>query len=51
MDLNDLNKVWQVNPLKKIGEDDSRKVLEKIAKQVQPIMRKRRWKVETLSEF
>lgn len=51
MDLNDLNKVWEVKPLKKIGEDDARKVLEKIAKQVQPIMRKRRWKVETLSEF
>lgn len=51
MDLNDLNKVWEIKPLKKIGEDDARKVLEKIAKQVQPIMRKRRWKVETLSEF
>lgn len=51
MDLNDLNKVWEIKPLKKIGEEDARKVLEKIAKQVQPIMRKRRWKVETLSEF
>ncbi|XP_056167943.1 DNA-dependent metalloprotease WSS1-like [Syzygium oleosum] len=51
MDLNDLNKVWEIKPLKKIGEEDARKVLEKVAKQVQPIMRKRKWKVEILSEF
>jgi len=51
MDLNDLNKVWEIKPLKRIGEDDARKILEKVAKQVQPIMRKRRWKVNVLSEF
>lgn len=51
MDLNDLNKVWEIKPLKKIGEDDARKILEKVAKQVQPIMRKRKWKVHILSEF
>ncbi|KAJ4836095.1 hypothetical protein Tsubulata_043045 [Turnera subulata] len=51
MDLNDLNKVWEIKPLKKIGEDDARKILEKVAKQVQPIMRKRKWKVRILSEF
>ncbi|KAK3427854.1 hypothetical protein EUGRSUZ_F03997 [Eucalyptus grandis] len=51
MDLNDLNKVWEIKPLKKIGEEDAREVLEKVAKQVQPIMRKRKWKVEILSEF
>lgn len=51
MDLNDLNKVWEIKPLKKIGEEDARKVLEKVAKQVQPIMRKHKWKVEILSEF
>lgn len=51
MDLNDLNKVWEIKPLKKIGEEDARKILEKVAKQVQPIMRKRKWKVRILSEF
>ncbi|XP_017423979.1 DNA-dependent metalloprotease WSS1 isoform X2 [Vigna angularis] len=51
MDLNDLNKVWEIKPLKRIGEDEARKILEKVAKQVQPIMRKRKWKVNVLSEF
>nr|GMD77089.1 DNA-dependent metalloprotease WSS1-like [Ipomoea batatas] len=51
MDLNDLNKVWEVKPLKKIREDEARDLLEKVAKQVQPIMRKRKWKVKVLSEF
>jgi hypothetical protein len=51
MDLNDLNKVWEIKPLKKIGEDDARIILERVAKQVQPIMRKHKWKVKILSEF
>ncbi|RAL43816.1 hypothetical protein DM860_014317 [Cuscuta australis] len=51
MDLNDLNKVWKVKPLQKIREDEAREILEKVAKQVQPIMRKWNWKVELLSEF
>ncbi|KAK9091876.1 hypothetical protein Syun_026787 [Stephania yunnanensis] len=52
MDLGDLNKVWEVKPLKrKPGEDEARKILEKIAKQVQPIMRKHKWRVKVLSEF
>ncbi|KAL0354405.1 UNVERIFIED_CONTAM: DNA-dependent metalloprotease WSS1 [Sesamum radiatum] len=51
MDLNDLNKVWEVKPLKKVREDEAREILEKVAKQVQPIMRKRKWKVRVLSEF
>uniref|UniRef100_A0A2P2K1E2 Uncharacterized protein n=1 Tax=Rhizophora mucronata TaxID=61149 RepID=A0A2P2K1E2_RHIMU len=51
MDLNDLNKVWEVKPLKRIGEDDARRILEKVAKQVQPIMYKHKWKVKILSEF
>ncbi|XP_068653160.1 DNA-dependent metalloprotease WSS1 [Aristolochia californica] len=51
MDLGDLNKVWEVKPLKKIGEDDARKILERIAKQVQPIMWKHKWRVKLLSEF
>ncbi|TKY47986.1 DNA-dependent metalloprotease WSS1 [Spatholobus suberectus] len=51
MNLNDLNKVWEIKPLKRIGEDEAMKILEKVAKQVQPIMRKRKWKVNVLSEF
>lgn len=51
MDLNDLNKVWEVKPLKKPREDEAREILEKVAKQVQPIMRKHKWKVTILSEF
>ncbi|KAF8414250.1 hypothetical protein HHK36_002250 [Tetracentron sinense] len=51
MDLGDLNKVWEIKPLKKVGEDEARKILEKVAKQVQPIMRKHKWRVKLLSEF
>lgn len=51
MDLNDLNKVWEVRPLKRLREDEAREILEKVAKQVQPVMRKRKWKVKVLSEF
>jgi hypothetical protein len=31
-----------IKPLKKVGEEDAKKVLEKVAKQVQPIMKKRK---------
>lgn len=51
MDFSDVNKVWEIKSLNKIGEDEARKILEKVAKQVQPIMADRRWKVELLSEF
>ncbi|GAA0157104.1 protease [Lithospermum erythrorhizon] len=51
MDLNDLNKVWEVKALRKVREDEAKEILEKVAKQVQPIMRKRKWKVKVLSEF
>ncbi|KAK9269168.1 hypothetical protein L1049_000937 [Liquidambar formosana] len=51
MNLNDLHKVWEIKPLKKAGEDEARKILERIAKQVQPIMRKHKWRVKLLSEF
>ncbi|KAK2998334.1 hypothetical protein RJ639_024515 [Escallonia herrerae] len=51
MYLNDLNKVWEVKPLKKVRENEAREILEKVAKQVQPIMRKRKWKVKILFEF
>ncbi|CAM8957496.1 unnamed protein product [Rhodiola kirilowii] len=52
MNVGDLNKVWEVKPLKrKPKEDEARKILERIAKQVQPIMHKRKWRVKLLSEF
>jgi DNA-dependent metalloprotease WSS1 len=51
MEVGDLNKVWEVKALKKPGEEDARAMLEKIAKQVQPIMRRRKWRVKCLSEF
>lgn len=51
MNLNDLNKVWEIKTLKKVGENEAKELLEKVAKQVEPIMRKRRWKVHVLSEF
>ncbi|XP_052180701.1 DNA-dependent metalloprotease WSS1-like isoform X2 [Diospyros lotus] len=51
MDLNDLNKVWEIKTLSKHREGEAREILQNIAKQVQPIMRKRKWKVKILSEF
>ncbi|XVE80520.1 hypothetical protein DITRI_Ditri14bG0146700 [Diplodiscus trichospermus] len=52
MNLGDLHKVWEIKALKrKPGEEEASKILEKIAKQVQPIMRKHKWRVKLLSEF
>ncbi|XP_022981483.1 DNA-dependent metalloprotease WSS1-like isoform X2 [Cucurbita maxima] len=51
MDVGDLNKVWEIKALKKAGEKEAKEILERIAKQVQPIMRKRKWRVKVLSEF
>ncbi|KAK7302320.1 hypothetical protein RJT34_13206 [Clitoria ternatea] len=52
MNLGDLNKVWEIKALKrKPRPEEATKMLEKIAKQVQPIMRKRNWRVKLLSEF
>lgn len=52
MNLGDLNKIWEIKTLKrKDQEAEARKILEKIAKQVQPIMRKHKWRVKLLSEF
>ncbi|KAM1206485.1 hypothetical protein EV2_007420 [Malus domestica] len=52
MNLGDLNKVWEIKTLKrKDREDEARKIIEKIAIQVQPIMRNHRWRVKILSEF
>ncbi|EXB36081.1 DNA damage response protein WSS1 [Morus notabilis] len=51
MNLGDLNKVWEIKALKKPGEEEAKKILERIAKQVQPIMRNHKWRVKLLSEF
>lgn len=52
MNTGDLNKVWEIKALKKKpGEEEARKILERVAKQVQPIMRKHNWRVKLLSEF
>ncbi|KAI9102257.1 hypothetical protein K1719_023459 [Acacia pycnantha] len=51
MNVADLNKVWEIKALKKPGQEEAKKMLEKIAKQVQPIMRKHKWRVKVLSEF
>ncbi|KAL4341999.1 hypothetical protein GQ457_08G007660 [Hibiscus cannabinus] len=52
MNLGDLHKVWEIKALKrKPGEEEAKKILEKIAKQVQPIMHKHKWRVKLLSEF
>lgn len=52
MTLGDLNKVWEVKTLKrKPKEEEARKILDGIAGQVQPIMRKHNWRVKVLSEF
>lgn len=47
----DLDKVWEIRTLKKEMDDVARRLLEMAAKQVQPIMRKRKWQVKLLSEF
>ncbi|KAJ7960917.1 DNA-dependent metalloprotease WSS1-like [Quillaja saponaria] len=52
MNSGDLHKVWEIRALKKKpAEEEARKFLEKIAKQVQPIMRKHKWRVKVLSEM
>ncbi|KAK9939807.1 hypothetical protein M0R45_016493 [Rubus argutus] len=52
MNLGDLNKVWEIRALKrKDRQEEATKMLDKIAKQVQPIMRKHRWRVKLLSEM
>lgn len=52
MNLGDLHKVWEIKALKrKPKHEEAQKILERIAKQVQPIMRKHNWRVKLLSEF
>ncbi|KZV29516.1 hypothetical protein F511_00794 [Dorcoceras hygrometricum] len=52
MNLGDLNKVWEIKTLKrKTKEEEAQKILDGVAKQVQPIMRNHNWRVKILSEF
>ncbi|GAU23732.1 hypothetical protein TSUD_128360 [Trifolium subterraneum] len=52
MNSGDQHKVWEIRALKrKPGTEQAHKMLEKIAKQVQPIMHKHKWRVKVLSEF
>ncbi|KAI3466431.1 hypothetical protein Pfo_023094 [Paulownia fortunei] len=52
MNLGDLNKVWEIKTLKrKPKEEVAQNILDRVAKQVQPIMRKHNWRVKLLSEF
>ncbi|CAI5964772.1 unnamed protein product [Closterium sp. NIES-65] len=47
-----LYKVWEIRALKRQKRsDEARSLLERVAKQVEPIMIRRRWKVPLLSEF
>ncbi|CAI5495728.1 unnamed protein product [Closterium sp. Naga37s-1] len=47
-----LYKVWEIRALKRQKRsDEARSLLERVAKQVEPIMVRRRWKVPLLSEF
>ncbi|GBG73045.1 hypothetical protein CBR_g12763 [Chara braunii] len=45
------DKVWDIKTLGKANDVEARRLLEAVAKQVQPIMRRRRWRVNLLSEF
>ena len=45
-------KVWEVQELKRQPRrEEAREMLQRIAAQVQPIMRRRGWRVRKLSEF
>eukprot|EP00897_Mesotaenium_endlicherianum_P001197 jgi/Mesen1/11078/ME000099S10515 len=51
LDSGALHKVWEIRTMKKVNDAEAMRLLEAAAKQVQPIMRKRQWKVHLLSEF
>jgi DNA-dependent metalloprotease WSS1 len=52
MEVGDLNKVWEVRALKTKPEAAfARELLDRVARQVQPIMRRHKWRVKVLSEF
>jgi DNA-dependent metalloprotease WSS1 len=52
MEVGDLHKVWEVRALKiKPDATAARATLDRVARQVQPIMRRHKWRVKVLSEF
>jgi hypothetical protein len=52
MEVGDLHKVWEVRALKtKPDAAAARATLDRVARQVQPIMRRHKWRVKVLSEF
>ncbi|XP_062115177.1 DNA-dependent metalloprotease WSS1-like [Humulus lupulus] len=46
----DLHKVCKINALKKSGVEKAWKILENVAKQIQPIMSNHKWRVKLLFE-
>ncbi|TVU12244.1 hypothetical protein EJB05_45877, partial [Eragrostis curvula] len=52
MEVGDLHKVWEIRALKTKPEAAAaRALLDRVARQVQPIMRRHKWRVKVLSEF
>lgn len=51
MNTGDGFRVWETKALRRSGEGEAKRILDRIAKQVQPIMRKHKWKVKLLSEM
>ncbi|KAK9212827.1 hypothetical protein WN943_002209 [Citrus x changshan-huyou] len=51
MNTGDSFRLWETEALGRSGEGEAKRILDRIAKQVQPIMRKHKWKVKLLSEM
>ncbi|KAL9444657.1 hypothetical protein AB3S75_017779 [Citrus x aurantiifolia] len=51
MNTGDGFRVWETKALRRSGEGEAKRILDRIAKQVQPIMLKHKWKVKLLSEM
>ncbi|GMN57609.1 hypothetical protein TIFTF001_026725 [Ficus carica] len=47
----DPHKVWKITTLKKINQEEAKQILHKVAKLVQPIMAKHKWRVMLLAEY
>ncbi|GAY47683.1 hypothetical protein CUMW_106200 [Citrus unshiu] len=51
MNTGDSFRLWETEALGRSGEGEAKRMLDRIAKQVQPIMRNHKWKVKLLSEM
>ncbi|XP_052176410.1 DNA-dependent metalloprotease WSS1-like isoform X2 [Diospyros lotus] len=51
MEVDGFDKIMKIKTLRRFRESEAMEILQKIAKHVQPIMSKRKWIVNTLSEF